>query len=82
MGFELGTFAITLRKDVMAKNYCPVSLLSMISKVFENFVSNRPVDHNEKCGLLSNFQYGFRSSQSTVDHLIELLQLLIGLGAN
>ena len=45
-----------------AKNCCQVSLLSMVSKVFENLVNNRIVDHLEKCGLFSNFQYGFRSS--------------------
>ena len=45
-----------------AKNYHPVSLLSVVSKVFENLVNNRIVDHLEKCGLFSDFQYGFRSS--------------------
>ena len=34
-----------------AKNYRPVSLLSMVSKGFENFVNNSIVDHLEKCGL-------------------------------
>ena len=53
----------------MAKSYCPVSLLSVISKVFEKLVNNRIVDHLEKCGLFSGFQYGFRSSQSTADLL-------------
>ena len=50
-----------------AKNYCPVSLLSVVSKVFEKLVNNRIVDHLEKCGLFSDFQYGFRSSRSTAD---------------
>ena len=45
-----------------AKNYCPVSFLSVVSKVFEKLVNNRIVDHLEKCGLFSDFQYGFRSS--------------------
>ena len=45
-----------------AKNYRPVSLLSVVSKVFEKLVNNRIVDHLEKCGLFSDFQYGFRSS--------------------
>ena len=45
-----------------AKNYHPVSLLSVASKVFEKLVNNRIVDHLEKCGLFSDFQYGFRSS--------------------
>ena len=54
----------------IAKNYHPVSLLSVVSKVFEKFVNNRILDHLEKCGLFSHFQYGFfRSSQSTTDLL-------------
>ena len=53
-----------------AKIYRPVSLRSVVSKVFEKLVNNRIVDHLEKCGLFSDFQYGFRSSQSTADLLI------------
>ena len=52
-----------------AKNYRPVSLLSVVNKVFEKLVNNRIVDHLEKCGLLSDFQYGFRSCRSTADLL-------------
>ena len=52
-----------------SKNYCPVSLLSVVSKVFEKLVNNRIVDHLEKCDLFSNFQYGLRSSRSTADLL-------------
>ena len=52
-----------------AKNYCPVSLLSAFSKVFKKLVNNEIVDHLEKCGLFSNFQYGFKSSRSTADLL-------------
>ena len=52
-----------------AKNYRPVSLLSVVSKVFEKLVNNRIVDHLEKCGLVSDFQYGFWSSRSTADLL-------------
>ena len=51
------------------KNYCPVSLLSVVSEVFEKLVNNRIVDHLEKCDLFSDFQYGFRSSRSTADLL-------------
>ena len=43
-----------------AKNYHPVSLLSVVSKVFEKHVNNTIV-HLEKCALFSDFQYGFRS---------------------
>ena len=51
------------------KNYRPVSLLFVVSKVFEKLVNNRIVDHLEKCGLFSDFQYGFRSSRSSADLL-------------
>ena len=35
----------------------------------EKLVNNKIVDHLEKCALFSDFQYGFRSSQSTADVL-------------
>ena len=67
-----------------AKNYRSVSLLSVVSKVFEKLVNNRTVDHLEKCGLFSDFQYGFRSSRSTADLLTvvsdRIARLLTGLG--
>ena len=47
------------------KNCRPDSLLSVVSKVFEKLLNNRIVDHLEKCGHFSDFQYGFRSSRST-----------------
>ena len=34
-----------------AKNYCPFSLFSVLSKVFEKLVNHRIVYHLEKCGL-------------------------------
>ena len=52
-----------------SKSYRPISLLSVVSKAFEKLVNNRDVDHLEKCGLLPDFQYGFRSSQLTSDLL-------------
>ena len=50
-----------------AKNYCPVSLLSVVSKVSEKLVNNRIVDHLEKYVFFSDFQYGFRFCRSTAD---------------
>ena len=46
-----------------------IGVLSVVSKVFEKLVNNKIVDHLEKCGLFSDFQYGFRSSRSTADLL-------------
>ena len=34
-----------------AKNYRPVSILPLVSKVFQNLVNNRIDEHLEKCGL-------------------------------
>ena len=44
--------------------------LLAISKVFEKVVIDRIVDHLAKCGLFSDFQYGFRFFQSTASLLI------------
>ena len=67
-----------------AKNYCPVSLLSLVSKVFEKLVNSRTVDHLEKYGLFSDFQYGFSLLEQLRIFsqlcLIELPGLLTGLG--
>ena len=56
-----------------AKNYHTVSLLSVVSKVFQKIVI---VDHLEKCGLFSDFQYGFMSSYSTADLLIVVFGII------
>ena len=42
-----------------AKNYRPVKLLSVVNKVLEKLVNNRIVDHQENCGLFSDFHYCF-----------------------
>ena len=49
-------------KRSTARNFHTVSLLSVVSKVFEKLVNNRIVDHLKKCGLFSDFQYCFRYS--------------------
>ena len=51
-----------------AKSYRPICLLSVVSEVLK-LVNNSIADHVEKCGFLSDFQYGFWSSRSTADFL-------------
>ena len=41
--------------------YNPVSLLPVVSKVFEKLVNIRIVDHLEQSGRFSGFQHGFMS---------------------
>ena len=71
-------------KRSTAKNYHPISVLSVVSTVFEKLINNRIVDHLEKCGHFSDFQYvlGFLDHFLTFSqlYLIELPGLLTGLG--
>ena len=64
--FGIVSLVITVFKNVgersAAKTYRPVSFLSVFSKVREKHVNDRIIDHLEKCGHLSDFQYGFRPS--------------------
>ena len=38
-----------------AKHYCPITFLSVLSKVFEKHRNSKFVDHLELCGLFSDF---------------------------
>ena len=53
------SLVVTVFKNVgersTAKNCRPVSLLSVVGKVFEKLVDNNIVNHLEKCGLFSDF---------------------------
>ena len=50
-------------------NYRPISLLPIISKIFEALINDALVSHFESNQLFSDNQYGFRSSRSTADLL-------------
>ena len=52
-----------------AKNYHPVSLVSVVSKIFEKFVNNKIFNHLQKYSLFSDFEDAFMSSRSTADLL-------------
>ena len=68
-----------VRKKSLVKNCLHVSFLFSVIKIFEKLINNRLVVHLEKCGRFYNFLYGFRSSPSTADlrlYLIELLEFL------
>ena len=58
-----------LRRGLQLKTTILFSLLSVVSKVLEKLVNNRIVDQLEKCSYFPDFQYGFRSFQSTADLL-------------
>ena len=82
------SLVVTLFKNVgqrsTAKNCCPVSLFSVVSKVFEKLVNNRIVDHLENVSffLISSMVLGLNNPPQIFLqlYLIELHGLLTGLG--
>ena len=46
-----------------AKNYYPINLLSVVSKVLEKLAKNRIVDHLEKCFFSSSMVLGILNHQ-------------------
>ena len=66
-----------------AKNYHTVSLLSVISKVSAKLVNSKIVDHPEKYGLFTDFQYGLSLLHQlqifSQSYQVKLLGLLTGL---
>ena len=57
-----------VRERSTTKNYRPLSLLSVVSKILEKLVNNR-IDSPREMQPFFDFQYGFRSSGSTADLL-------------
>ena len=54
-------------------NYRPISLLLVISKVFEKLISIRVMSFTEKHSILSPTQYGFRPESSTKFAILDIL---------
>ena len=59
------------RSDV--GNYRPISVLSVLNKVFEKLIYKRLYSFFEKYKLFYEFQFGFRGGHSTIQALIEVL---------
>ena len=47
--------------------YCPISLLPIITKIFESFINDSLTKHVDITDFFSDLQHGFRAFQSTVD---------------
>ena len=58
-------------------NYRPVSMLCVISKVFEKVMYNRLIYFLETFNILNNSQFGFRKNHSTYMALMTLIDQLI-----
>ena len=58
-------------------SYRPISLISLIMKLFDRFIEQRLRSHLEHIGFLNKHQSGFRRAKSTADHLFRLSQSIM-----
>ena len=58
--------------------YRPISLLCIISKIFESIINQQIMIHLSQTNLLSDVQYGFRSARSTADVLTVITDRISG----
>lgn len=57
-------------------NYRPISILPLLSKIFEKLVLNRMIGFLEKHKIVSKYQYGFQKGRSTLDALVDVIMTL------
>ena len=60
----------------MPNNYRPISILHVLSKIFEKCIYRRLYDYLELKKILSNDQFGFRKNKSTIEALTRFTQYL------
>ena len=58
------------------KSYRPISLLPIISKLFEKLLLKRLKPVLESHGLIPDYQFGFRSSHSTLDQVHRITHVI------
>ena len=55
-------------------NYRPISLLSVLSKIYEKLIYRRIYDYLNRYNFIYNKQFGFRSNYSTNHALISITE--------
>ena len=58
-------------------HYRPLAMSNHIAKLWERVVNCELIDHLEKNGLLSQFQFGFRPGRGTAENLLELWEHIV-----
>ena len=62
---------------MLFNNYCPISLLSVFSKILERLMNNRLRKFLNKHNFFNKFQFGFRNTHSTFMDFGILLENLV-----
>ena len=55
------------------KNYRPISLLNVMSKIFEKLMKSRIMEFVLSCDIISKDQFGFRAGHDTSDAVLQFL---------
>ncbi|UYV61721.1 hypothetical protein LAZ67_1006162 [Cordylochernes scorpioides] len=61
----------------VSKSYRPISLLSNISKIFENVIKNKLTTFYDENNLMSHRQHGFSRHKSTITSMKELTETIL-----
>ena len=77
---KIATLHMILKPDnlpSLTTSYRPISLISLIVKLFETVIEQRLRSHLEHIGFINKHQSGFRKAKSTDDHLFRPSQSII-----
>ena len=58
----------------MCDNYRPISVLPVLSKVFEKCIYNQLISYFSSEIIITPTQYGFKPGSTTVDCLVDLIE--------
>ena len=57
-------------------NYGPISIASSLANVFESLLREQTLEYIGKFGLLSNTQFGFRNTVSSIDAFVYCTEII------
>ena len=60
------------------KNYRPISVLPVLSKIFEKVIALRLAEYLERNRYLTKSQHGFRRNRSTTTAMVEVINTRLG----
>ena len=78
--WKVATLRMLLKPDKLPSlttSYRPISLISLIMKLFERVIEQLLRSHLEHIGFINKHQSGFRKAKSTDDHLFRLSQSIM-----